>query len=141
MDQKPCVFCEIVAGRLPAWKVYENDRILAFFDQNAIADYHTLIVPKRHVCDIFEIEDRDIKALASAIRSICRTYKDKLGLDALQVISSNGAEAQQDVFHLHFHIVPRKENDGQNIQWTPDESVPARFDKLLERLQRVQQDS
>lgn len=130
----PCTFCEIVAGRLPCWKVYEDDSTLAFFDKNGITAYHTLVIPKRHAADIFTVPDEDLRAVGTAIRRICRTYRDQLGIEALQVISSNGAAAQQDTFHMHFHIVPRFKNDGNDVKWLPDPALPSRFDELLSHL-------
>jgi histidine triad (HIT) family protein len=134
LPAKSCVFCEIAAGRLPAAKVYEDDAVVAFFTLDPVAEYHTLVIPKRHARDIFDVEDVDLKAVASAIRHIARSYREKLGIGALQVISSNGAAAQQDAFHLHFHIVPRTKDDNQDIHWTPDRSIVERFDELLSRI-------
>lgn len=131
---KNCVFCQIAAGTLPAWRVYEDEAVVAFFDKAPVAEYHTLVIPKRHAADIFEVPDEDVRALASAIRQLTLIYRNKLGLKALQIVSSNGKEAQQDVFHLHFHIVPRSEGDGQDIAWSPEPGIPARFDALLARL-------
>ena len=126
-----CVFCEIAAGKRPAWKVYEDDRVIAFFDKGSITEYHTLIIPKRHATNIFEIAADDLQAVTAAIRHISQSFKKNLGIEAIQIVSSNGAAAQQDVFHLHFHIVPRTIGDGQDICWTPDPSIRERFDELL----------
>lgn len=132
---KRCTFCEIGAGRMRSdAKVYEDERVIAFFDQAPVAEYHTLVVPKRHSTNVFDVEEDDLIAVAVAIRHICRMYRSKLGIEDLQIVSSNGAAAQQDAFHLHFHIVPRAHGDGQNITWTPDFSILERFDNLLSRL-------
>ena len=129
-----CVFCQIGAGLLPAARVYEDDAVVAFLDRAPVAELHTLVVPKRHAADIFEVSDEDVRALASAIRTVSLLYRSKLGLTDLQVVSSNGKAAQQDAFHLHFHIVPRFEGDGRDIAWTPDLRIRERFDDLLARL-------
>nr|WP_299813036.1 HIT domain-containing protein [uncultured Roseibium sp.] len=134
-----CIFCEIAAGRLPATKVYEDEFVVAFFDRAPVAEYHTLVIPKQHATDIFDVNDDNVRALASAIRTICRTYRSALGIDNLQIVCSNGADAQQDVFHLHFHIVPRTRLDGQDILWKPDHSIAERFGELLSRLEKAQE--
>lgn len=131
---KSCVFCEIAAGRLPANRVYEDDLVVAFFPLHPVTEYHTLVIPKHHATDIFDVGADDFRAVASAIRHISRAYRETLGIEALQIVSSNGADGQQDVFHLHFHIVPRSKDDGQDISWTPDLSISERFDELLSRV-------
>lgn len=80
---KSCPFCEIVADRAPAWKVYEDAQVLAFFDKGAVAEYHTLVIPKRHVPGIFEAEDEEMRTIASAVRTTCKKYRDGLGIGAL----------------------------------------------------------
>lgn len=129
-----CVFCDIVASREPAARVYEDDLVVAFFPLHPVSEYHTLVIPKRHATDIFDVSAEDLAAVTSAIRHISRAYKETLGIEAVQIVSSNGADAQQDVFHLHFHIVPRRKGDGQDINWTPDLSISERFDELLSRV-------
>ena len=129
-----CVFCQIAAGHLPAAKVYEDDVVLAFFDEAPVADYHTLVIPKRHAQDIFEISEEDMRALAATVRSLALLYRDKLALTDLQILSSNGRNAQQEVCHFHVHIVPRFEGDGHDIAWTPDLSKRDRFRDWLARL-------
>lgn len=91
---KRCVFCEIGAGRVrPDAKVYENERVIAFFDRAPVTEYHTLVVPKRHATDIFDVEEEDLLAVTSAIRRICRNYREKLGIKDVQIVSSNGNAA------------------------------------------------
>ena len=132
---RDCVFCQIGAGLLPAARVYEDASVVAFFDHGAVAEYHTLVIPKRHAQDIFEVSDEDARALASAVRTVARLYRDRLGITAPQIVSSNGRAAQQDAMHLHVHLVPRVEGDGQNIVWRHDPSIRDRWDELLARLE------
>lgn len=129
-----CVFCDIVSGGLPATKIYEDDLVLAFFDRAPVAEYHTLVIPKRHATDIFDVDEEDLIAVMSAIRRICRIYREKLGIRDVQIVSSNGNAAQQDTFHLHFHIIPRAHGDGLVIPWSSDGSIAVRFADLLSRL-------
>lgn len=126
-----CIFCEIVANRAPAAKLYEDDRVLAFFTIGPVAEYHTLVIPKRHAADIFEISPEDWGAVNAAVHKITAAYKAQLGITDVQIITSNGAAGQQDVFHLHVHIVPRSAGDGQDVIWVEDPSIRSRFDALL----------
>ncbi|KZL20834.1 HIT domain protein [Pseudovibrio axinellae] len=118
----------------PDATVFENESVIAFFDRGSISPYHTLVVPKRHSTNIFDVQEDDLIKLTCAIREICLIYKEKLNINNIQIVSSNGAEAQQDAFHLHFHIVPRSKGDGQDIEWTPDPTLPGRFQSLLSKL-------
>ncbi len=131
---RDCVFCQIGAGLLPAVRVYEDDAVVAVFDRAPVAEYHTLLIPKRHAPDIFGVSDEDARALASAVRTVARLYRGRLGITAVQIVSSNGRAAQQDAMHLHVHLVPRAEGDKQDIVWHHDPGIRDRFDELLARL-------
>ncbi len=107
-----CIFCRIISGELPAYKIYENDRVLAFLDINPVSSGHTLVIPKAHVEDIESASFEDMQAIALAIKEIGRLLKEKLGCPAYNVSQNNGAAAGQEVPHLHFHLIPRHEDDG-----------------------------
>ena len=129
---KQCLFCGIGNGEIkPDAVVYEDDHVIAIFDRMPVAEYHTLVIPKRHSKNIFDVQEADLVAMTLAIRRICQMYREKLGIEDVQIICSNGAVAQQDTFHFHVHILPRKVGDGLDIGWTPDISICARFDDLL----------
>jgi histidine triad (HIT) family protein len=70
----------------------------------------------------------------SALKEVVDLYQKRLGIENLQVVNSSGSEAQQDVFHLHFHIVPRRQGDGQDVKWTPHLEMRAGFDEMLAKL-------
>ena len=112
-----CIFCQIVQGNAPSWKIMENDYCYAFLDINPVSKYHTLVIPKKHFENIFEIDEKYLTEVSLMIRNLCKIYRSKLGVSNLQIVNSNGVEGQQDVFHIHFHIVPRSYGDGQNIRW------------------------
>ncbi len=73
----------------------------------------------------------------SALKRVVDLYRERLGIENVQIVNSSGTEAQQDVFHVHFHIVPRHSGDGQDVQWTTHPEMVARFDELLARLPGV----
>ena len=129
-----CIFCRIVAGDAESWKVHETDRTLAFFALHPVNDYHALVIPKAHHATVLDTPEPELLAVMSAIQQVVELYDERLGLRDLQIVSSNGAAAQQDVFHLHFHVVPRHEGDGQDLSWTPRPDSHERFDELLARL-------
>ena len=129
-----CIFCQIVAGDAPSWKVYETDRVYAFLDINPVNPYHTLVIPKNHYRDIFDTPADELTEIISVIKHLTSLYKSRLGLNHIQIVNSSGSEAQQDVFHIHFHIVPRKLGDGQNILWKTKPELRTQFDAYLTAL-------
>ncbi|MEM6738107.1 MAG: HIT family protein [Bacteroidota bacterium] len=134
MHDPHCIFCKIVKGEAPSWKVYENDSVYAFLDINPVTKYHTLVIPKNHYRNIFDTPAEELREIVSTIKRVATLYQDKLGIHNLQLVNSNGTEAQQDVFHIHFHIVPRRIGDGQNIRWTPHPEWRNHFDDWLIKL-------
>ena len=128
-----CIFCKIVRGEAPSWKIWENEDVYAFLDIHPASKYHTLVIPKKHFTNIFDVPERELQAVIGVVRTLSRLYQQKLGINHLQIINSNGREGQQDVFHLHFHIVPRKEGDGQNIRWSTFPEWRSAFDEMVSR--------
>ena len=132
-----CIFCQIVQGKAPAWKVYEDAHVVAFFDINPVNEYHTLVIPKQHYVNVFDTPVEELQHVMAAIKKITKRYQEELGIQNVQIVNSSGREAQQDVFHLHFHIVPRHTGDGQNVRWKSHPEYRARFDGLLERIGEI----
>ena len=129
-----CIFCKIVAGEAKSWKVYEDETVCAFFDIHPVSEYHTLVVPKSHYENIFDLPEKELLEVMEIVRKLTLLYRDRLGVKDVQIISSSGPQAQQDVFHFHVHIVPRKMGDGQNSVWKTHPEWTEKFDRLLERL-------
>ncbi len=101
-----CLFCGIIAGEIPAKQVYADEHAVAFLDINPWHVGHTLVVPRRHVDDLLA-EPEALTEIAPAISAVSRLLVDKLAADGLNLLSSSGATAGQEVFHLHVHLVPR----------------------------------
>jgi len=127
-----CIFCRIAKGEAKSWKVYEDESVYAFLDVNPVNEYHTLVIPKAHYENIFDVPEDELLKVMAVVRKLARLYRDQLGINNVQIISCSGAEAQQDVFHLHFHIVPRKTGDGQDVVWTTHPEWREKFDAMLE---------
>jgi histidine triad (HIT) family protein len=126
-----CIFCQIIASEAPAWKVYEDEFTCAFFDIHPVNPYHTLVIPKTHYENIFDTPPEVLARVMYTIKHITTLYQRKLGIHNVQIINSSGAAAQQDVFHLHFHIIPRHRGDRQNIRWHTHPELTADFDRML----------
>lgn len=107
-----CLFCAIVAGDVPATKVYEDDDTLAFNDVNPQAPVHVLIAPKRHIRDIVDL-GADAQASAALLRGI-RVVVDEQGLGDFRTVFNTGPEVGQSVFHVHAHLLA-----GRPMSWPP----------------------
>lgn len=129
-----CIFCKIVRGEAKAWKVNEDEHAYAFLDIHPVSEYHTLVIPKKHYENIFDVPEEELLRVMRALKQVTTLYHQRLGLRNVQIVNSSGAEAQQDVFHLHFHIVPRQHGDGQNVRWKTFPEWTGRFDQMLERI-------
>lgn len=112
-----CVFCKVVAGEIPAAKVYEDDAVVAFLDVGPISDGHTLVIPKQHCTKVHECEPEVLSAVAARLGKIAKAVVEAMDADGYNVLSNNGSAAGQVVEHLHFHIIPRKKRDGVLTQW------------------------
>jgi histidine triad (HIT) family protein len=131
-----CAFCEIVAGRVPANVVYEDERTLAFLDIHPANPGHTLVVPKRHVADVYTLDDADAAAVMSTVRCVARAIRQALAPDGLNLFQTNGRAAFQSVFHFHMHLIPRWWNDGL---LPPRGATPRRDDDLAATADKIRQ--
>lgn len=129
-----CVFCKIINGEIPCFKVYETEHIVCFLDINASSKGHTLIVPKKHVTNMFDVSDEIICEVIKAVNYVTKLLKEKLGVEAVNVINNSGEKAGQTVMHLHYHVIPRYDNDG--IVISPKQTEPD-FDKLKQVLEEI----
>lgn len=102
-----CLFCRIVAGEIPAHKVYEDDHSLAFLDILPASRGHTLVIPKAHAAGIDDISPTTLAATMVSAQAVARILRSKLRPDGMNIYQNNGTAAGQEVFHYHLHLVPR----------------------------------
>lgn len=124
MSEPDCIFCKIIAGELPAQIVDEDERTVAFLDISPATRGHSLVVPRRHVRDLLEIDHDDLLATILAAKRLGRRIQERLGADGLNLLNSNGSAAWQTVFHFHIHVIPRYEGDPMRLPWVPAEGHP-----------------
>ena len=109
-----CLFCKIVEGEIPSNKVYEDDRVLCFHDVDPQAPVHVLLIPKKHIASIDDVQDEDGELMSYMMLKI-KDIAASLGLEnGYRVVSNNGADAFQTVKHLHFHILGKRK-----MSWPP----------------------
>lgn len=114
-----CIFCKIINGELPAAKVFENDDVLAFLDISQVTKGHTLVIPKAHKENIYELDSETAAKLFTVVPQISQAIKDEFKPKGMNLLNNNGAFAGQAVFHYHLHLIPRyDDNDGFKANWT-----------------------
>lgn len=134
MDEN-CVFCKIITGDIPSYTVYEDDVVKAFLDISQVTPGHTLVVPKKHVPDLFTYDSQLAADVFSRIPKIATAIKaSNPDIKAMNVVNNNGELAYQSVFHSHFHLIPRyTKDDGFSMTFTDN------TDKYSsEELQKIQ---
>jgi histidine triad (HIT) family protein len=112
-----CIFCKIVAGEIPCFKLYEDAETLAFMDINPVHDGHCLVIPKAHSANVFEIMPEDFAAAARTAAKVAKAVNAAVQPDGLNLIQSNGPGAAQSVQHFHIHVLPRRLNDELLVNW------------------------
>ena len=138
-----CIFCKIIRNEIPSTTIYEDDDIKAFFDISQVTPGHTLVVPKKHVKDIFaydeDLAERVFKKIPMIARAIKASNPDIKGMNICQ---NNGEIAYQSVMHSHIHLVPRYSNNddfsmhwGDNTGLASDAELQARADKIKQNLE------
>lgn len=116
-----CPFCSIIHRDDPdAREIYRDEKIIAFFPQEPATLGHTLVVPRDHIPDIWQLDDATAGRLAGVTIRLALVMRDALSPEGLSVIQSNGAAATQTVFHLHVHLVPRWDGDALGRIWPPE---------------------
>lgn len=113
-----CIFCKIVAGDIPSAKVYEDDDVLAFLDLSQVTKGHTLVIPKNHEENIYELSEETAQKLFKVIPKISNAIKTAYNPIGLNMLNNNGEAAGQSVFHYHLHLLPRYgKGDGFGAVW------------------------
>lgn len=112
-----CVFCKIIKGEIPSTGIYEDEAVKVFLNINPASRGHLLVIPKEHFENVLDCPDEILSHIIKISKKIAKLAKEKLGADAINIANNSGKEAGQEVFHLHFHVVPRYKNDGMKLDF------------------------
>ena len=110
-----CIFCKIIKGEIPSYKIYEDEYTYAFLDIASDSYGHTLVIPKKHCTNVLDCPNEYLSAVMASVKKIALHYTEDCGFDGVNILNASGEAAQQSVFHLHFHIIPRKKGDNLDI--------------------------
>ena len=133
MENNNCVFCRIINGEIPSYKIYENEYVYAFLDIADDAIGHTLVIPKRHFTNICDVPEEDYLEVMKAVKLISKHYTKDCGFTGVNILNASGKDAEQSVFHLHFHIIPRCMGDGLKM-WPELLKKDCDFESVQNRL-------
>lgn len=112
-----CIFCKIVAGEIPCFKLYEDNLTLAFMDINPGNEGHALVIPKEHWEDIYAIPSALAGATMQTVKKIAEAVNETLSPYGMNLVQANGKGAAQSVFHFHMHVLPRAKDDELKLNW------------------------
>jgi histidine triad (HIT) family protein len=129
-----CLFCGIVAGDVPAQIVDSDEHTVAFMDINPATRGHSLVVPREHSADLFEISNEDLERTFLAARRLGRKMEETLEPDGYNVLNSCRQAAWQTVFHFHVHVVPRYDDDPLKLPWVPRPGDPDEIASTAEKI-------
>lgn len=122
-----CLFCKIVKGEIPSYKIYEDEYTYAFLDIANDGEGHTLVIPKKHADSISDVSREDLTHVINTVQKVSNHYIENCGFDGVNVFNNCNESAGQVIMHLHFHILPRKNGDVIE-KWCID----GKHDKQLE---------
>lgn len=130
-----CIFCKIIAGKIPSKLVYESAHTKAFLDINPMSEGHTLVVTKVHSVNLLDLPEKEVSYLFADVKKVASLLKEKLNLDGVNILQNNFPAAGQAVMHCHVHVVPRRNND-KALKLEPLKTKPTseELDKVLAKL-------
>lgn len=134
MRKDDCIFCKIANGEIPSKTIYEDGDFRVFLDLAPATKGHALIVPKEHAANLYELPDEVASKALVLAKKLGTQMKERLGCDGLNLVQNNGEVAGQTVMHFHLHLIPRYDNDGQTIAWTPGESTQEGLEEIRKQI-------
>jgi len=130
-----CIFCRIIAGEIPAATLIETAKVISFLDINPVNPGHALAVPKRHVASLLDLTQEELHIAGFVIKRLAAAIKEATGAEGFHVLQNDGAVAGQVVQHVHFHIIPRKPDDGFQLGWRQGSYAEGELEELRRAIQ------
>ena len=126
-----CIFCKIANGEIPSATLYEDEDFRVILGLNPAAKGHSLILPKEHYANLFEIPEDLLGRAGAVAKKVSEKLFKGLHATGLNLVQNNGTSAGQTVFHFHMHLIPRYDNDGVRVGWKPGRLTDADKEELL----------
>ena len=119
MIKEDCIFCKLAGGVIPTNSIYEDDDFKVILDAAPATKGHALILPKQHADNLYELPDETCSKVMVLAKKLATDMTKKLNCPGFNIVQNNGTVAGQTVMHYHLHLIPRYEDDGQDILWNP----------------------
>ena len=127
------MICKLVNNELPSWIVHENEDVICFLPLEVEAFGHIVIAPKAHCADLFSVPADVLACVLAMIQKVALHYQTTIGATGINLLHASGVAAQQSVPHLHFHLIPRFQDDGLDA-WPKLPGTQHGKDELLKKL-------
>jgi histidine triad (HIT) family protein len=127
-----CVFCQIIRKEAPASIVYEDDRVIAFLSNRPVNEGHTLVVPKKHYENIYEIPDEEVAYVYKTAKHIAVAVRAAMKAEGIRIVQNNGSAAGQVIFHFHVHVIPMKPHEGFMLGKAYRDQTQGRHPEMLD---------
>lgn len=131
-----CIFCKIAAGEIPSYTIYEDQDFKAFLDIAPASKGHTILIPKQHATNLFELPDEIANKMLIVAKKIAVALKEELKYDGLNLLQNNGEVAGQSVFHFHMHLIPRYKDDNVVIKFVEQKDEQSSLEELSLRIKK-----
>ena len=135
--KEDCIFCKIANGIIPSATIYENSDFKVILDVSPASKGHTLILPKEHFDNIFDMDADTAGKLFSLAAAVARALKQATNCDGMNIVQNNGEIAGQTVFHFHMHLIPRYEGDQVTVSWTPGSATQEELNEIASAVKKV----
>lgn len=134
MKKDDCIFCKIANGDIPTNTLYEDEDFRVILDLGPATKGHALLLPKEHADNLFELPDEIASKALVVAKKMATKIQKKLNCDGFNLVQNNGEVAGQTVLHFHLHMIPRYENDGQNILWVPGKPSQEELEEVKKQI-------
>ena len=130
-----CIFCKIINGEIPSFKIYEDEMFIAILDRFPASSGHALIIPKHHYKDMFGLPQEEAMAIYPLAKKLALKIKEVFNAEGINIVQNNGEAAGQSVYHFHLHIIPRK--DGDEITINKSTNMEMTIEELNEDFNKI----
>lgn len=131
-----CIFCKIINNKVDCYKIYDDDNLIVILDKFPNNIGHSLIIPKRHVESIFDLDDNLCEKIFKMAKKVACGLKKNLNADGINILQNNNEAANQTVNHFHMHVIPRFFGDTVEIKWVNNKFSDDDFNLVLEKIRR-----